>query len=392
MSTTLYSRKAAVLLKLEGGTPGVDANPTPGSNALLVSDLSINPLEVQTVSLDYIRAYYGASPSIIVSQNASVSFTIDLAGAKTAGTAPPWTDALKACGFMLDTSATAVTGTATAGTATTITLAVGSSSTSGYYVGAKISWTSGGVNFGSGVIVKYDGATRVATVVGMTGTPSAASAYSIEAFNKFQPLTDSSPTCTIYYYASGIKHVMLGCRGSMSLELSANARPQMKFSFIGIYSPVTNAAVPATTLTSWAIPPAVITENISGYFLGKALSGGASGLQLAKFALDIASDNQFVQRVGSSGVAFTGRSPKGSVSFEMPLVNELDVFSYIQNNTTGSVNIRSGTTAGNIINIVLPDAQLQTPKYSDDKGVMMLDADILPLPINGNDELFITIT
>jgi hypothetical protein len=76
----------------------------------------------------------------------------------------------------------------------------------------------------------------------------------------------------------------------------------------------------------------------------------------------------------------------------MPLVNELDVFSYIQNNTTGSVNIRSGTTAGNIINIVLPDAQLQTPKYSDDKGVMMLDADILPLPINGNDELFITIT
>jgi hypothetical protein len=389
MSTTLYSRKAAVLLKAES-TIGTDSVPTGGANALLVSDLSINPLEVQTVSLDYIRAYYGASPSIIVSQNASVSFTIDLAGSSAAGTAPPWEAALKCCGFSAVNVAAPVTGTASAGSASTITLAVGASGVDGYYVGAKITRTSG-TNFGSGVIVGYVGSTRVATVVGMSLAPDATSQYSIEAHNRYQPLTDSSPTCTIYYYAGGIFHKLTGCRGSMSLELSANARPQMKFSFLGIYNPVTDVAVPATTLTAWQIPPAVITENISGSFLGKTLAGGAGGLQLSKFALDVASDNQFVQRVGSSGVAFTGRSPKGSVSFEMPLVAELDIFNYIQTNTTGVVSIRSGVTAGNIINIVLPKAQLQTPKYSDDKGVMMLDADLLPLPYLGNDELVLTV-
>jgi hypothetical protein len=391
MSTTLYSRKAAILLKQEV-TQGIDPIPSVGGgNALLVSDLSINPLEVQTVSLDYIRSYYGASPSIIVAQNASVSFTIDLAGSTAAGTAPLWEPALLSCGFSASNVASEVTGTASSGTAGTITLAVGSSAVNGYYVGAKITRTSG-TNFGSGVIVKYIGATRTATVVGMTTAPDLTSQYKIEAHNRYQPLTDSSPTCTIYYFAGGNLHKMTGCRGSMSLELSANARPQMKFTYLGIYNPVTEVAVPSITYTGWMTPPAVITENISGSFLGKTLAGGVGGLQLSKFSLDIASDNQFVQRVGSSGVAFTGRSPKGSVSFEMPLVSELDIFDYIQSNTTGVFYIRSGVTAGNIINIVLPSVQLQTPKYSDDKGVIMLDSDLLPMPYLGNDELVLTVS
>jgi hypothetical protein len=358
---------------------------------MLVSDLSIDPLQVQTVSLDYIRAYYGASPSIIVGQNAQCSFTIDLAGSSAAGTAPPWEAALLSCGFSAVNVAAAVTGTATAGASTTITLAVGSSAVDGYYVGAKITRTAG-TNFGSGIITGYVGSTRVATVAGMSLAPDATSAYSIEAHNRYQPLTDSPPSCTIYFYRGGVFHKMTGCRGTVSMELSAGARPSMKFTFTGVYNAVTDAAVPTTTLTAWQIPPAVITSNTSGYFFGKTLAGGAGGLQLQKFSMDISNEIKFRQLIGTSGVVFTNRSPKGSISIEMPLVAELDVFGSIQGNTTGVVAIRNGSTGGNITTLVMPRAQMQTPKYSDSDGVVMLDSDLIALPNAGNDELVITVS
>jgi hypothetical protein len=386
----LYTRKAAILLKQEV-TEGTDPTPTGASNALLVSELSIDPLQIQTVSLDYIRPYYGSSPSIIVAQNAQCSFTIDLAGSSAAGTAPPWEAALLSCGFAATNVAAAVTGTATAGSSTTITLAVGASSVDGYYVGSKITRTAG-TNFGSGIITGYVGSTRVATVAGMALAPDNTSAYSIEAHNQYKPLTDSPPSCTIYFYRGGVLHKLTGCRGTVSLELSSGARPSMKFTFTGVYNAVTDAAVASTTLTAWQIPPAVITSNTSGYFFGKALTGGASGLQLSKFMMDMANDIKFRQLIGTSGVVFTGRAPKGSISFEMPLVAELDVFGTVQGNTTGVVAVRNGSTAGNITTIVLPKGQMQNPKYSDSDGVVMMDADLIALPNSGNDEVVLTVS
>src|SRR5574343_573140 len=90
---------------------------------------------------------------------------IDFSGAATAGTVPEWAAALLACGVDQTLIASAVTGTAqSGGSTTTIKLAAGASATDGYYNGMTLTGT-GGTNSGeSGVIIGYNGTTKIATL------------------------------------------------------------------------------------------------------------------------------------------------------------------------------------------------------------------------------------
>ncbi len=82
-----YARNAVILAKVEV-TVGTDAAPTGSANAIKVSELSITPLEATNVDLAYIRPYFGSSPQLVTSATKKISFTVDLAGSGTAGTAP----------------------------------------------------------------------------------------------------------------------------------------------------------------------------------------------------------------------------------------------------------------------------------------------------------------
>lgn len=97
MANRLYMRNSAVYVKIET-TEGTDAVPTE-TDAMLVSNLTIAPLDGSEVSLDYIRGYWGNSPSIRVEDYFTVTFDVDLSGSGAAGTAPNWGKALRACAF-----------------------------------------------------------------------------------------------------------------------------------------------------------------------------------------------------------------------------------------------------------------------------------------------------
>jgi hypothetical protein len=96
-------RNSAVFVKLET-TEGTDAVPT-ATDAMLVSNLTIAPLDGSEVSLDYIRGYFGNSPSIRVEDYFTITFDVDLAGSGTPGTVPKWGKALRACAFAETVSA-----------------------------------------------------------------------------------------------------------------------------------------------------------------------------------------------------------------------------------------------------------------------------------------------
>lgn len=93
-----YMRNAALLAKIETSY-GTDSTPTGAANAMLVSALSITPLSAQNISRDFIRTYMGNSPSVVGPAYVQCQFTIELAGAGTAGNAPAWGPLLRACGF-----------------------------------------------------------------------------------------------------------------------------------------------------------------------------------------------------------------------------------------------------------------------------------------------------
>ncbi len=95
---TRYIRQTVILAKVET-TAGTDAVPTGADNALLISNMSITPLEAQNVDRSVVRGYLGASEQLVGTANKKVSFDVELAGSAAAATAPAWGALLQACAF-----------------------------------------------------------------------------------------------------------------------------------------------------------------------------------------------------------------------------------------------------------------------------------------------------
>jgi hypothetical protein len=91
------TRNRLLLAKAES-TYGTSSAPA-GTDALLVSNLEVSPLELSRVDRELIRGYLGASSLIVGQRHVAVNFDVELAGSGTAGTAPRWGPIFKACGF-----------------------------------------------------------------------------------------------------------------------------------------------------------------------------------------------------------------------------------------------------------------------------------------------------
>lgn len=94
-----YIRNSALLAKIET-TEGTDAVPTGAANACLISDVNVNPLNAQNVDRALIRNYFGGSEQLVGTAYVELGFSVELAGSGTAGTAAPWGELLRACGFI----------------------------------------------------------------------------------------------------------------------------------------------------------------------------------------------------------------------------------------------------------------------------------------------------
>lgn len=91
-------RNTAILAKKET-TYGTDATPTGAANALLVSNLSINPINANLVDRDIIRPYLGASEQLLGTRYVEMGFDVEFVGAGTVATAAAWGPLLLGCGM-----------------------------------------------------------------------------------------------------------------------------------------------------------------------------------------------------------------------------------------------------------------------------------------------------
>jgi hypothetical protein len=91
-----YIKNTLITAKIET-TPGTDALPTGAANAILVSDMSITPLDAQNIDRNVVRGFFGGSEQLVGSASVKANFTVELAGSGTAATAPAWGVLLQAC-------------------------------------------------------------------------------------------------------------------------------------------------------------------------------------------------------------------------------------------------------------------------------------------------------
>jgi len=93
----LLLRKRLILIETES-TYGTDATPD-GADAVLVRDLNITTQQSDVVNRDLVRPYLGASEQLLANTRVECTFSVELTGSGTAGTAPAYGKALQACGL-----------------------------------------------------------------------------------------------------------------------------------------------------------------------------------------------------------------------------------------------------------------------------------------------------
>lgn len=98
-----YTRNTTILAKAETGY-GTDSTPTGTANAMLVSNVTVNPLNAGNVDRALIRSYFGASEQLLGTAYVECGFDVEMAASGTAGVLPAWDPLMRACGFTVSTS------------------------------------------------------------------------------------------------------------------------------------------------------------------------------------------------------------------------------------------------------------------------------------------------
>ncbi len=380
------TRRRTILAKIET-TYGVDSIPTGSANAILVTDLNINPLASDVVDRNLVRNYMGASDQLIANSHVEVDFAVEVAGAGTAGTAPAYGPLLRACGLSETINAAAVTGSAQAGSTTTITLAAGASAVDNIYNGLLLTITSGTGSGQSAIIVGYNGTTKVATLAGvLTTAPAASSGYSIGAGVAYEPVSTGFESISMYVNIDGTLHKVTGTRGTVSLEVSAKSIPKYKFKMVGVFNPVTDTALPTTSYSAFGTPLVANKANTPVFTFF-----GVSSLVLESLSVDLNNDVQFRALIGPEYTQITDRKITGAAKFEAPTLATLDMFSIASGNTTGNFALIHGTAAGNRVAFSSAKTDVGMPSYEDSQGVVMLNVPLVHQPTIGDDDFVISV-
>lgn len=313
-------KNTTILAKI-GVTYGVDAVPTGGANAILVSDVSFTPLEATNVDRNFIRAYMGASENLVGTGFKSLGYSVELVGSGTVAVAPSWGPLLRACGF-----------------AETIT-----------------------------AITRVD----------------------------YLPISTSFEWIDQYYYADGVLHKLLGCRGTATLDFSAGGIPKIKFSFKGVDGGAATGTPAGVDYTSWQIPQVATDTNTDNLLRGcthaavvaPALVAGTI-LPYNKFTLDMGVDNPFLPIIGGESVEIMDRKVTGDLEIDLSAAQDVSFMADVKANTLTSLGLVHGTVANKKVLVFAPNVQLQTPTYADLSGKLM-NAYKLTVPPTGtgNNEL-----
>lgn len=387
MSTELSSRNALLLAKNES-SEGVDASPTGSANAVLLRDLSGKTLDGQTIDLNYIRNYFGAAPKLLVRTGSTMSFSCDIAGSGTAGTAPAWGALIRGCGFS-ETTQTAVTGTAQAGASSSITLAAGASSTTDLFVGLPVTISSGTGSGQTRWISAYNGTSKVATIFGTwTTPPDNTSNYSIPAFAFYKPISTGFEGTTIYRGIDELLFKALASKGNVAFNLSADQAPDMKFDYQGTYSaPTDDADLITTVLTGWKTPVAVNSVNTTGYFMSLPMDGSASGWNVKSVNIDAGVQVERRSLIGVDKIKITDRKAKGTIVVDAVKVATKAVHTYLNDLSNDPMLITHGTTAGNRFSIFCEKVTIDDIQDGEDTGTATWSIPFTINPISANTEM-----
>ena len=204
----------------------------------------------------------------------------------------------------------------------------------------------------------------------------------------YEPISANFSSVTIHYNVDGVRHVVTGCRGNVSLSAEVGAIPTLDFTFTGIYNAPTDVALPSVTYGNQASPLIFKNGNTTSFQL-LSFSGALQSLNF-----DIGNSIVYRELVGGTKeVLITDRAANGSLTIEAPLTGTKDYFAAALTDTTlGNLTVTQGTAAGNICRLTSTKVDIGDVSYGEMDGVTMLEIPYTLVPSSANDELSIVYT
>lgn len=321
-----YVRNSALLAKLETNY-ATDASPSGASNAVLVSNLNVNPLNAQNVDRALLRPYFGASEQLVGTAYVECSFDVEFqsSGSMVTPTIPAWDSLVQCCGYQA--------GSGTAGSRVEYALVSDYStlkSATIYYhddgllkkiLGARGSFSLK-LGIGERPVFSFK-------FIGLDGGEAAASnpSTTLTAYKAPLIVTDTNTAavtlgCT--YSAGALSSGTEYITGGLEIDLGANVQ----------YTPL----------------------------LGTSSATGET-------------------------VDITDRGATGKISFDLTAANEATFMTNVKANTTQSIGLVHGTATGYKMLVFMPSVQLINPRKEDKNGRRLVGFDLRVLPSSGNDEL-----
>lgn len=201
---------------------------------------------------------------------------------------------------------------------------------------------------------------------------------------QYTPVSGSFVGLTHYFNWDGVKHIMLGCRGTMKFDLSTKKSPRFMFEFTGLIGTYSDAALPAVTTTGFKKPVAISKANTT-----LALHGYTGGVEA--FSADLGGKVEPRLLINKESVEITGREATGEVQIEADTLANIDWFGISKAHTEGALAFTHGVVAGNIVQIDCPAVQIGRPKYSESQNIVNYTLPLMIKPSAGNDEMKITV-
>lgn len=346
------ANKQVALVKLET-VAGTYSTPA-ATDAVLCSGIDITPVDADTVSLDYIRPFFGASPELLATKRTLITLTTYLTGVGVkAGPAlgdDPQISALwQACGLRRTSDNSSITFTPT----------------STFFRG-----------------------------------------------NEGAPNTSASIAC----YVDGTLHQIRGCRGTFTIDMNSGELPTVTFTMTGHYTDPSAAEAPAVDFSpltgvlrnKYQSPQIVKTGNTKFIFNTTPLILSADDSCVLAYSMDVGNEVVYRECVGSDlstgqNVLIVDRDASGSITADSfrpttaknPFKDagtgagyDISVVHGTERNPA-ALEDTPGAASGDLIQINAPSVSVDNVAYGEESGIVTLDADLRFNPNTGNDEFAI---
>lgn len=206
----------------------------------------------------------------------------------------------------------------------------------------------------------------------------------------YNPISSSMESVAIYFTIGATRHVMLGCRGTGSIEINAQKIPVLKFTLTGTFTIPTESAPTAGVYSAFKAALLATSTNTPVFTVD-----GIS-MVMVNYSLDLANDVQQRLLIGSESILIVDRNEVISAKVEALPMTVFNPFTKAQDpNARFAVNITHGTATGLITAVNAPNCQMaRLSGYENSQKIMEWPLKMRPLPNSaaGNDQFTVALT